>query len=1451
MVQAHGVVKISLRKIPFYGVVVVDPLGLLPAEAGIEPFLLSINGQSIESQSLSQLRTLLCGPPGTPVTLDILSADLKFRPHYVSLLRAPIDTTVNGNTVSSTLKKSFELLDKVDSGDWPGQYLQLAEQSMNTLFEPLSSTLYKVSTELSQHWLDRYSMVHFFTQMAAATYFDKIYRIKDADFAINSALQFLPDFDCLNFTEYSKLFDFVDLLIETDRLSEAKSLSLKLLSAARNSLVPHKKTIMALRRMIRLSGENIQPFLDEYFERSKYACMPDELHFVADCYLNCGETQKAIDAYIHSIAASSVRNSKLKQLRDFVQPIVHCGYKLASAYELAGNVEEAKASLEDAITTFQNECTATEISVIDQIPGFFPKMRDLQAKLSGDEVKIPAGTTSDTERPFTSQARSIFDTLLSDPDLRCSQAIRDLLSQASKSENAIECENLVWAGLLNVARQFMEEKRFNRAQELLERIWQHLQDSDSALPYLAGCLTELVVFPDQFGCEAEPTWLHLELALENVFAVEEIFDHEKSSLEKKLEILQTEAFRSYSAKAQHLRLWSLIYLRSNDYMRVERILRRALMFAEKAGEIAIRTDLTELTNLIHGDLAVALIGLKQFSEAEQSIESMFLNPTMFASKAYQIAEAYRVAGLSQNAENLLARSLELPGRKSVAAKQDIFSAGGFHIWRLASVSEQHERYLEDAVKQFPVGTVPPLLVCKAADYAESQNRFDFAAKLFQTAARFPNQISPGIEAAYLKGKILLKALSAADRTASCSFDDLVKIINDLADVASLTNRQLAICSYRRAIALCQFHLKKMALLTDSLESLVAGQTDAEQMTSEKSFANRPDRDFQVRTEKYWVEKAVDELRNTQVEKAVAHIAHALDIYKISTAAGGEFKPLLAWKADSVVALLHLKGFTADAEAFLLESTAITTTKYGVGSEQETLTMSELAQFYLNSGDLDKSVLVINEMLRAHADLLMNPDATLGEGVGAMSFSFHQLASQMSARGRVNEAIVLIEKVLDEERKLLPPDHVALINNLLLLGKLRKENNQFELAEVIFQHAFKNVYRKHLLPTFTRYAPDYRGVLEILGTKNARQIINHLLAADVEIPIEKKTIYPDNLKASEEIKEWEALGKTKQAQDRYITAVETVIETQSIDGLTSEALDHLATHYVQNNRLGQASEVYLKLKDMLNTEAPEFSFRKVLCCLSLARCYTRLCMYEEVPDLILQAKEADPEIHLKSRTIETIFSYISVEVEAHLDDYARVDLEIAESLVDEQSGLDITQKRESLECIFHFRVSAGDLSGAASTHAKLEKLLSEEAEKSPIQSGEPGSNSADAKPFAFLDCASLAPDVSTDSDEKNPAYRYQQDLADKISKNWFPPLEKQPTQLHMQFAVAKDGSSLTLKFIRSSNNKYANEAVEEAILSSAPFGELPEVFGEQCLFMLTVNDADYPVGKSGITFESLE
>jgi tetratricopeptide (TPR) repeat protein len=1461
MVQARGGVKITLREIPLYGIVVVDPLGQLPADAGVEPFLLSIDGNSIENQSLSNVRALLCGQPGTPITLDIVSADLEFH-QFVTLLRTPTDFILASTTISTTLDKCFELLDTVDSGDWPRKFLDLAEQSANTFFEPLSSTLYKVSAELSRNWLVPQSMVHLFTQIAAAKYFDKVYKVKEADLAVELALENLPDFDCLDFAESAKLFDFVDHLITTGRLTQASFLSQKLLDTAKNSVDCDTKTVMALRRRIFLTGDNLHLLMDEFFERSQRAALPGELNFSGDLYLRHGDFKKATQAYSAAILARLVPGCLPKGLKDFVQPSAYSGFVQTLAYEKEGRSDSARESLADAIAVLQNEFSVEQIALIDQLPGFFPKPKDLRAKLAGVNVKFPDATADEDSIPFYIHVRSVLDALSVETNYDFDAAIAPLLSHANRNENAIECESLIWIGLLNVARLCIQEKRFDNARKILERISQQPQGLNCAPLYLVTCLTEMAVFSDQLGIEPEHCWSGLEAVLLNYSDVDRFHELESRELPKELQTAQLDTVR-HTTRAKILRHWSQVYLRSNDYERAEKILMWSLHSAEKALKLNPTTTLSELIRLIHGDLAVAQINLARQPDAERSIEKIFDKHASFFGKTYQIAEAYRIHGLSEQAELLLARSILLPAHNSTIYKRTNFSEGGFHIWKLAELAEAHKKRLNEATQQFPSSMLPPVLACMAGDYAESQGLFDQAARHFRSAARFSQELAPGVGGSYLKARILQKAINAAECDNCFSGNEIRDLVIDLADCASLTNRQLAIINYRRAIALSSQSRQK-ELLEDLLNRITAGQPEAEQLANELQLASQTTKEFQVRTERYWMNKAAEELLCNKIVEAITHINHAIEIFRLSSKNVGDFHPLIPTEQDSVTELLRYQGFTADAESFLLESVNITTTKYGVASKEESLCLAELAHFYFLSDDTEKSMLVVQEILRTHSALrklsINNPNANSSPII----FRLHQLALRMTAGGRIDAAIELLEAILKEEKKVLPSEHIDLVSTLLLLGKFRKENNQFELSDVIFEHVFANPLDRQLHSTFLQYVPDYCEVLTKLGKESAARKIKYLFshAADVAIAEQRtQTRYPD---LSPEEKKWKRLGSTKKAKDRYIKAVEKVIETHPLQEIATEALEHLATFYVENNRLGQAGETYLLLIERLNTEVPAHSFRKVLCYLSLARCYTRLCMYEDVPELLLQAKQADPEIHRKFPTVDTTLSYIAVAVEAHLTNSAREDLKLAESLVDAHESFNTTKKREYLERICHYWTDIGEPDSAAAIEEKLKLLPSHnvnanvwngpEEKASSSTHGEecrPKPNLDSPPPFAFLECVEHNFVNFESSVFESPAYIYLKKLANKLSESWFPPLEKQPTRLQMQFSVDKDGCCGNMQLTTLSSNKYANTAAEEAVQSSAPFESLPEEFGAQAILLLTINDANYCIDKFGITFESTE
>jgi outer membrane biosynthesis protein TonB len=177
------------------------------------------------------------------------------------------------------------------------------------------------------------------------------------------------------------------------------------------------------------------------------------------------------------------------------------------------------------------------------------------------------------------------------------------------------------------------------------------------------------------------------------------------------------------------------------------------------------------------------------------------------------------------------------------------------------------------------------------------------------------------------------------------------------------------------------------------------------------------------------------------------------------------------------------------------------------------------------------------------------------------------------------------------------------------------------------------------------------------------------------------------------------------------------------------------------------------------------------------------------------------------------------------------------------------------------MSIGDQQSAALTKTKLEQIPSpeiatqtsekdkEEAQAPLEKGGEPVSK--DPPPFAFLECPAQSFVTFDSSVLENPTYIYLKKIGDKISQNWFPPVEKQPTRLQIQFTVAKDGNWEAIKMLRPSTNKYANIAAEEAIQTSAPFDPLPEEFGELAIVLLTFNDEKYPLDRFGITFESVE
>jgi tetratricopeptide (TPR) repeat protein len=1059
------------------------------------------------------------------------------------------------------------------------------------------------------------------------------------------------------------------------------------------------------------------------------------------------------------------------------------------------------------------------------------------------------------------QVRSVLDTLSLESNFDFDAAITSLLSHANRNENAIECESLIWIGLLNVARLCITEKRFDEAHKILERISQQPQELSCAPLYLVACLTEMAIFADQLGIEPEHCWSGLEAVLLNYSVVDQFHELESRDLPKELQTAQLDTPR-HTTRAKILRLWSQVYLRSNDYERAEKILTRSLRSAEKALKLS-PTTLSELIRLIHGDLAVAQINLKRWPDAERSIEKIFDVPASFFGKTYQLTEAYRIHGLSEQAELLLARSILLPGHRSTIYKRSNFSEGGFHIWKLTELAEDHKKRLNEATQQFPSSMLPPVLACMTGDYAESQGLFDQAAKYFRSAARFSLEISPGVSVAHLKMRILQKAVNAAERDNCFSGNEIRDLVIDLADCASLTNRQLAIINYRRAIALSS-QPRQRGLLEDLLNGILAGQPEVEQLANELKLASQTAKEFQVRTERYWMNIATEELRCNTIAEAIAHITHAIEIFRLSAKNVGDFYPLMFTEQDSATELLRYHGFSDDAESFLLEAINITTTKYGVDSKEESLCLAELAHFYFISDDIEKSMLIVREILRTHSALrklsINSPDANSSPII----FRLHQLALRMTAGGHIDAAIELLDAVLKEEKKVLPSEHIDLVSTLLLLGKFRKENNQFELSEVIFEHVFTNPLDRQLHSTFLQYVPDYCEVLTKLGKESAARKIKYLFshAADVAIAEQRtQTRYPD---LSPEEKKWKRLGSTKKAKDRYIQAVEKAIETHPLQEIATEALEHLATFYVENNRLGQAGETYLLLIDRLNTEVPAHSFRKVLCYLSLAHCYTRLCMYEDVPELLLQAKQSDPEIHRNFPTIDTTLSYVSVAVEAHLTNSASDDLKLAESLVNAQASLSAAKKREYLERICHFWIDIGDRESTAAVEAKLEHLPSlamhpniGKTQKRKEPSSSPGEErkleaiSESPPPFAFLECIKHSFVNFSDSVLENPAYLYQKEIADKISKSWFPPIEKQPTRLQIQFTVDKDGSCGCAQLLAPSSNKYANAAAEEAIQNSGPFNPLPEEFGERALFQLTFNDAKYSLDKFGITFESLE
>ncbi|MDR3614957.1 MAG: TonB C-terminal domain-containing protein [Candidatus Obscuribacterales bacterium] len=1472
MVQARGGVKIKLREIPLYGVVVVDPWGQLPADAGIEPFLLSINGQSIENQTLPQLRTLLCGQPGTPVTLDILSADLNFH-QFVTLMRNEIENRPADDKIWFTLEKSFDALDSTDSNDWPGSTLDLVERPSNTLLEPLSSALYNISIQLAQNWLNRNSFVHLFTQISAANYFDRVYKIKDADLAVESALKYLPDFDSLDFDESSHLFDFADHLIETGRHTQAKLLLNKLLEAAKNSVDGDTKTILCLRRLIALSDTNFDCMLSAIFERSQLSLTQDDLHLIGNAYLRQGDYKNAIISYSCVIARHKSPKSQNTVLRDFSQPCVYSKYKQVVVYEAAREDNFAQHALKEAIEIFHHNHSAEEIALIDQIPGFFPKPKDLAAKLAGLEVTAPDSAASDVLLPFYLRARHAFDALSMQPEMHTDEVIEDLHSIAVTEENVNNCETLIWTGLLNLARRLIEEKRFEPAQTLLNRIAKQAKDADFAPLYLVACFTEQAILADALGLNSDHYWSNLQALLLNYFVANQLWEHELKSLQVDFEEKEKTELRQQTIRAKVLRFWSLVYLRNDDCERAEKILKRALSCAESAAQIVSSPGLSELISLIHGDLAVAQIARSRLVDAEISVDKMFESTTSFFHKIYQITEAYKKGGYFEFASELLSRSIKLPERKSVFCRRKNFSEGGFHIWKLATLNREHNNFLEQAVGQFSKHSLPPLLACMAGDYAASLYQFEVAQNYFQEAAHWPKKNSTSVSIIHLKRTILLKAVSAAEQNTKLTYSAECDLVTDLANVSQTTNRLCAVVNYRRALAILYASSREPTRLLDRLSKLTAGKTQVEQFAEERMLGAQANKNFEVRTEHYWIDVATDHFRRNRLTQTIECVAHALEIYKLSAKRASNFQPLFICQQDSLPELLRIKGFIEDAESYMLEAMKATSIKYGAGSEQEALCMAELAHFYHNSNALDKTMSLISLILSAYITSLRASGRDEGSKSSALIHRLHQLALQITAGGAIDKAIELLEAIQKEEQKVLPPEHLDVIGTTLLLGRFRRENNQTEVSEVIFEHVFQTPLRRDIFPLLVRFAPDYCDVLRKLGKADAAQKITYLFskAADEALAEQDSTKYVSQSSGgtwqvpwsnNRGTDDWEKIGRTKQAQDRYIKSVELVREHHSDQDLATEALNTLAASFVERNCLGQAAEIYLQLADRLKSKGPDYSFRRVHCFLSLARCYTRLCMYEEVPDLILQAKQANPEIHQNIHTLHTTLNYVDIEVEAHLFDSAREDLQTAESIIDEQSAHDDSQKREYLERIWQLWLSIGDQQSAAVTKAKLDQIplpeiaaeTTEEVKEetqTPVVKEVEKPVSKEPLPFAFLECVghnfiNFEPSVLD-----NPAYIYLKNLADKISQNWFPPVEKKPTHLQIQFSITRDGDWKSIKMLRPSNNKYANIAAEEAIQTSAPFDPLPEEFGEQALLQLTFNDAKYPLDKFGITFESVE